>query len=48
MFAKIKGIYYLIFIDLKVTANNGLQLTLNSVADTLKIIAVFSDYEYKT
>lgn len=48
MFVKIKGILNLIIIDLKVTANNCLLLTLNSIADTLKIIAVFSDYEYKT
>ena len=47
MFAKIKGkLSFNKFIDFKFNVNS-LQLSMCSIADTLKIMAVFSDYEFK-
>ena len=46
MFAKVKGILFK-YLEIK-TSVNSIMLTMCSVSDALKIIAVFTDYEYKS
>lgn len=45
--AKVIGNIYPIILEIKIVAADSLEITLINISETLKIIAVFSDYEYK-
>lgn len=45
--AKVTGNLYHIKLEIKIVAADSLEITMMNISETLKIIAVFSDYEYK-
>ena len=45
--AKVTGKSFSLTLEIKIVASDSLEITMTNISETLKIIAVFSDYEYK-